>query len=293
MAAQRRLLGTLLVLLSIAGLASCRSALREPPGLQELCRGTPAVDDVQADVLCAKAAACFERRTHEEVARAAELWTRAAAGVPDRVEPLIEAVRARVWPLLRYDPDADGVFGLRLDLDGNPSPDTLLVAGVDDDAPEPAAWAAPERRYAASFAASSGDGPSMTAWIQTSPDVRGATAPTVPGPNGMRLDVGETLRRAVARRLGHWRTLQELAGVETPFTDRVRDRITSETESAHRAALDELRQDYEARLEDQRRSLDAAQVGRLRERLLQLAGYDPSRVVTPTTDDDPGTESGS
>ena len=154
------------------------------------------------------------------------------------------AVRARVWPLLRYDPDADG------------------------------------------------DGPSMTSWIHASPDVRGATAPTVPGPNGMRLDVGETLRRAVVRRLGHWRTLQELAGVETPFTDRVRDRITSETASAHRAALDDLRKDYEARREEQRRSLDAAQVGRLRERLLQLAGYDPSRVA-PTRDDDGGTESGS
>ncbi len=204
------------------------------------------------------------------------------------------AVRARVWPLLRYDPDADGVFGLRLDLDGNPSPDALLVAPAagDDDAPEPASWAAPERRYAASFAAASGDGPSMTSWIHASPDVRGATAPTVPGPNGMRLDVGETLRRAVVRRLGHWRTLQELAGVETPFTDRVRDRITSETASAHRAALDDLRKDYEARLEEQRRSLDAAQVGRLRERLLQLAGYDPSRVA-PTGDDDGGTESGS
>jgi hypothetical protein len=205
------------------------------------------------------------------------------------------AVHARVQPLLRYDPEADGVFGLRLDLDGNPSPGTLLLSDADD-APEPASWAAPERRYAASFAAPADDGPGgppMTRWIHESPDARGVTEPTVPGPNGVRLGVGETLRRAAERRLGHWRTLQELAGIETPFTDRVRSRITSETESAHRAALDDLRREYEARLDEQRRTLDAAQVGRLRERLLQLAGYDPSRVATVRDDDaDGGPESG-
>jgi tetratricopeptide (TPR) repeat protein len=106
LAAQRRLVRALVVLVLIAGLASCRSALREPPGLQELCQGTPAVGDEQADELCAEAAACFERRTHGDVARAAELWTRAAAGVPDRVEPLIEAVRARIWISEHTDDDA-------------------------------------------------------------------------------------------------------------------------------------------------------------------------------------------
>ena len=106
MAAQRRLVGALVVLVSLAGLASCRSALREPPGLQELCQGAPAVSAEQADELCAQAATSYDRRTHDDVARAAELWTRAAAGAPDRVEPLVDAVRARIWLSEHTDDDA-------------------------------------------------------------------------------------------------------------------------------------------------------------------------------------------
>ena len=97
MAAQRRFVGALVVLGLITGLPSCRSALREPPGLHELSRGAPASSPEQADELSAQAATSYEQRTRDGVARAAELWTRAAAGAPDRVEPLVEAVRARIW----------------------------------------------------------------------------------------------------------------------------------------------------------------------------------------------------
>jgi len=96
-AAKRRFVGALVVLGLITGLPSCRSALREPPGLHELSQGAPAASPEQADDLFAQAAANYDSRTLDGVARAAELWTRAAAGTPDRVESLIEAVRARVW----------------------------------------------------------------------------------------------------------------------------------------------------------------------------------------------------
>ena len=106
MAAKHRLVGALVVLGLITGLPSCRSALREPPGLQELCSGAPASTPEQAEALCEQAATCFARRTWDDVAHAAELWTRAAAGAPERVEPLIEAVRARIWLSDHADDDA-------------------------------------------------------------------------------------------------------------------------------------------------------------------------------------------
>ena len=106
MAAKRRLVGTLVVLGLITGLPSCWSALREPPDLQELSRGAPADTPEQAEELCVQAAASYERRTWDDVAHAAELWTRAAAGAPERVEPLIEAVRARIWLSDHTDDDA-------------------------------------------------------------------------------------------------------------------------------------------------------------------------------------------
>ena len=68
MAAKHRLVGALVVLGLIAGLPSCRSALREPPGLQELCSGVPAGNPEQADALCEQAAAGFALRTWDDVA---------------------------------------------------------------------------------------------------------------------------------------------------------------------------------------------------------------------------------
>ena len=106
MAAKRRFVGALVVLGLITGLPSCRSALREPPSLHELSRGAPATSPEQADELIAQAAISYDRRTKDDVARAAELWTRAAAGAPDRVEPLVEAVRARIWLCDHADDEA-------------------------------------------------------------------------------------------------------------------------------------------------------------------------------------------
>jgi hypothetical protein len=90
----------------ITALTSCRSALREPPSLHELSCGAPATSPEQVDELIAHAADGYDRRTQDGVARAAELWTRAAAGAPDRVEPLIEAVRARIWLCDHADDEA-------------------------------------------------------------------------------------------------------------------------------------------------------------------------------------------
>ena len=164
------------------------------------------------------------------------------------VERARMAVRARVQPLLRYDPAADGVFGLRLDLDGNPATADLLAPAaadaVDGDAPEPASWAAFERRYAKHLRTLDDreGGVPFARWSTLSPDARNADVPTVPGPNGRRLGVGVTLSAAALRRVHHWRTLQELAGLETPFTERIRERIEGEAEVARSEALDELRQ---------------------------------------------------
>lgn len=106
MAAKRRFVGTLVVLALITGLPSCRSALREPPGLKDLSSGAPASTPEQAAELCEQAAARYALRTWDDVAHAAELWTRAAAGEPERVEPLIEAVRARIWLSEHAEDDA-------------------------------------------------------------------------------------------------------------------------------------------------------------------------------------------
>ncbi len=85
------LLGLLVVL------AGCRSALRAPPSLESLGSGPPAASSEEAERLESQAAEAFARRTPDAVNEAAELWTRAAAGAPTRLDPLVNAIRARLW----------------------------------------------------------------------------------------------------------------------------------------------------------------------------------------------------
>jgi tetratricopeptide (TPR) repeat protein len=78
-------------------LPACRSALREPPGLEALATGAPSESAAEADELTRQAETRFAERTPTAVEEAADLWTRVAAGQVTRVEPLLNAVRARIW----------------------------------------------------------------------------------------------------------------------------------------------------------------------------------------------------
>jgi hypothetical protein len=70
-----------------------------------------------------------------------------------------------------------------------------------------------------------------------------------------------------------WSTLQELAGIVTPFTDTVRSQAEEDVRGAHEAALADLRAEYEGRLETHEGEQVGTQADRLRRRLMQLAGY--------------------
>jgi hypothetical protein len=197
----------------------------------------------------------------------------------DTVERARLAVIARVHPLLRYDPEAEGTFGLRLELDGNPEPELPWAAGEEGAPLTPAHWAAGEGRFADHFSDPGEAGvTAIEKYLEFSFDVRGSTIPTVPGPNGRSLAVGETLLSAVAERAAHWRTLQELCGLVTPFTEAVRERAGQELHEAHAAELAALREEYETKLEEQRKSQSAVVAARIRDRLLQLAGHGAVRA---------------
>ena len=70
------------------------------------------------------------------------------------------AVSSRAMPLYRYDPSADGVFGSRLSLAGNPQPEELLAAGDDGERPlTPADWAIGQQRFKQAFTPLASDAP--------------------------------------------------------------------------------------------------------------------------------------
>jgi pyruvate-ferredoxin/flavodoxin oxidoreductase len=195
------------------------------------------------------------------------------------------AVECRVHPLVRYDPAAEGLFGRRISLEGNPAVEQPWAANEDQKVLTAAHWAVGETRFAGAFASSDGsESVPIEQWSTLSPGERGARIPTVPGPNGRALAVGESLSGAALRRLERWGILQELAGVVTPFTEAVRGRLEQELRDQQRADVEKLRLEHARELDELRSNQLATQAARLRERLLQLAGYRVRRTDGPTRD---------
>lgn len=162
-----------------------------------------------------------------------------AHGFPS--EKMIEraemAVTSRIHPLLRYSPSADGVFGTRLSLAGNPNEEALW--GTDGDGKEvtPDDFFAGEQRFA--------------------PESTSKTA-------------------ATEERKRNWTILQEVAGIVTPFADQLRDRLEKEISEAKKAEIDAIVADHDGQMKQVQGSSQAAVAAQLKERLLQLAGYQRS-----------------
>ena len=103
----------------------------------------------------------------------------------------------------------------------------------------------------------------------------GAGQPRVQhGDDETRFRVGQALIADAEQRLRLWRTLQELAGVVTPFTKQVREAAERDVAQSHEAALAQLKSEYEAKLAQLRAEYDADATRRVTDGLLALAGYD-------------------
>jgi pyruvate-ferredoxin/flavodoxin oxidoreductase len=177
------------------------------------------------------------------------------------------AVESRAHVLLRYDPAGDGVFGLRASLAGNPALEDTW-GEIDF-----ATWAAGEERFAEHFtAAAEGDGPSFAEWFALPESERAGRVPVVEV-DDRRLAVGERVARAAAERAAVWSALRELTGEVSPFTEKIRADLAEERAEEHRAELEALRADYEARLAAARTGADDEALERLTERLLTLSGF--------------------
>ncbi|UCE87184.1 MAG: hypothetical protein JSU66_05505, partial [Deltaproteobacteria bacterium] len=170
----------------------------------------------------------------------------------------------------RYDPSAEGRFGLRASLDGNP--------GLDADWGEIhfAEWAAGETRFAEHFEPLEGDGDAglpLLDWLALHEPARAGKRPFVEL-NGQQQGVGERMARATAARLFVWNTLRELTGAG-PLADRIRAELEKEFEADFQSRLYELNTEHLARIAELRAGDDQQAVVRLRDRLMTLAGYPP------------------
>ena len=188
------------------------------------------------------------------------------------------AVASRTLPLFRYDPRIEGVFGSRISLDGNPAPDQSLAQGEDDENPLTLAdWALGQERFASQFEPLADDAASPTPlheWLQLDAKGRKGKTPYVAtgdGEDEQRFAVSQALADTAVQCLANWQTLQELAGVVTPFTEKLEQEIRAQLADEHQAALDAQKQASAAEIREIQEKTQAEIASNIRSRLLQLA----------------------
>ena len=202
------------------------------------------------------------------------------------------AVATRTFPLFRYDPGSDGVFGTRIDLEANPESLTLWVRGRPanetagmvtppvEGALTPANWALGEARFRDWLVPLEEDAPDplpLDAYLALADrERRGRTAYVSqerPHREPARYRVATELVEACRERRDAWRLLQELGGLVTPFTERVWREAKEQVAADRRADLEAQAAEYENRLADLREELHQELRGDIRDRLMALAGY--------------------
>nr|VFK65982.1 MAG: Pyruvate:ferredoxin oxidoreductase [Candidatus Kentron sp. UNK]VFK71672.1 MAG: Pyruvate:ferredoxin oxidoreductase [Candidatus Kentron sp. UNK] len=198
-----------------------------------------------------------------------------------------DAVRARAFPLFRYDPRVQGVFGLKIDLAGNPDPN--LVWTTSNGEPfTPAHWALEEGRFAGRFTPipdqediDASESLPLTEYLEQNDAIQAGKTPTIhhakPGGEPMHYRVDSALATATFDRRETWRILQELAGLVTPFTEEVEKRAEQRAATLREAARKTLEQNHQAEITGFRQTMEREVADRLHARLMRLAGLETEK----------------
>jgi pyruvate-ferredoxin/flavodoxin oxidoreductase len=178
------------------------------------------------------------------------------------------AINSRALPLFCYDPKADGVFGSRIALGGNPPDEDPGLTLAD--------WALGQKRFASSFGNPDEDATPVTLqeWLNLDTKGRNGKTPyitTAAGDDEQRHSVSEALAVASGECLANWQTLQELAGIVTPFTKRLEEEIRADVAAEHQADLDAQKKTFEAEIREIQEKTQSEIASKIRSRLLQLA----------------------
>jgi pyruvate-ferredoxin/flavodoxin oxidoreductase len=114
----------------------------------------------------------------------------------------------------------------------------------------------------------------LTDYIQLPEDQRDGKTPFITvDEEGRRFAVSKELAVACEERVGVWRTLQEVAGLVTPFTERVREEAEKAVSESHQAELQSLRNEYEAKIKELGAEKETEIAQKIKNQLLILTGY--------------------
>ncbi|MCP3661641.1 MAG: pyruvate ferredoxin oxidoreductase [Gammaproteobacteria bacterium] len=198
---------------------------------------------------------------------------------PERtLEQASLALSSRAFPLFSYHPEDEGVFGSRISLAGNHD----LSSRWPDSGLNPLAWMATEGRFSSHFGLLRDSDPApidAMEWLGLDEKARLKKSPVYilePQEEGVeikRYRVSEAMMLQVDKLGDAWQLLQEIAGVVTPFTDRVRQEAEAAVADAHQQALAAQQVALVGEMVTNRDQLQSELAGEIRSRLLGLAGY--------------------
>ena len=192
------------------------------------------------------------------------------------------ATTSRAMPLFRYDPAGDGVFGSRISLDGNPqAAETMVPDASGEQLLTAADWAIGQQRFRTNFQPLANDAATPLAlyeWLQLDAKSREKKTPYVAigdderkGEQERRYSMTAAMIDMATQCLQTWQTLQELAGVITPFTERLEQQIRTEVAAEHQAELDAQTEASNAQILAIQKKTEAEIASKIRSRLLDLA----------------------
>jgi pyruvate-ferredoxin/flavodoxin oxidoreductase len=187
------------------------------------------------------------------------------------------AVSCRAFPLIQFDTAGEGVFGLRINLKGNPQPQSVLVSDENGSVLTPAHWAITEKRFARDVTTMVDGAPGPTPlmdYLALPVDQRDGKTPFITvGEGEERYAISKKLAVRCEKRIGVWKTLQELAGLVTPFTERIREEAEKAVAESHQAELQSLRNEYENKIKDLGAEKETEIAQKIKNQLLILTGY--------------------
>jgi pyruvate-ferredoxin/flavodoxin oxidoreductase len=154
-----------------------------------------------------------------------------------------------------------------------------MLVPVDDSERRltPADWALGQARFARQFRPLTADAAAPTPlheWLLLEAKSRKGKTPYVA--SGVddaerRYSITPALLEVAEQRLQAWQTLQELAGIVTPFTARLEQEIRADVAAGHQAELDAQKQASAAEIREIQEKTQAEIASKIRSRLLQLA----------------------
>jgi pyruvate-ferredoxin/flavodoxin oxidoreductase len=138
-------------------------------------------------------------------------------------------------------------------------------------------WAIGQQRFGSHFRPLADDAATpvnLHEWLQQDATSRKRKTPYVAvgaGEEEQRYSMTPAMIEMAEECLRTWQTLQELAGVVTPFTERLEQEIRAEVAAEHQAELDAQTKDSEARIAEIKDKVEKEIASKIRSRLIALS----------------------